>query len=53
MSDRFLNGRKLEVEYFDSCPELVSYVNRNKVESNDIQQITQLSGSNWVLLYWK
>lgn len=52
MSNRFLNGRRLVVEYFNTGMELANFVNRFEIESDDIQKIEQVNGIKWVLFYW-
>lgn len=53
MSDRFLNNRKLTYEEFFSYADLIDFVNDNKIESDDIQQIAQVGYHRIILIYWK
>lgn len=53
MSDRFLNNRKLTYEEFFSYVDLIDFVNDNKIESDDIQQIAQVEYHQILLIYWQ
>lgn len=46
-------NKELVLKYFSDCGQLVSYVNHNHIERQAIQEITQLNGDNWALLYWE
>lgn len=51
MSDRFLNNRKLRYKEFFAYAYLIDFVNNNRIESDDIQQILQVENNKIVLLY--
>ena len=53
MSDRFLNNRKLNYEEFFSYDDLIDFVNDNKIESDDVQQIVQAEYHKILLIYWE
>lgn len=53
MSNKFLNNRKLTCKEFVSYSGLIDFVNHNKIESDDIQQIVQTDYRIILLIYWE
>lgn len=53
MSNRFLNNRKLTYKEFVSYSDLIDFVNQNRIESDDIQQIVQAEYHIILLIYWE
>lgn len=52
MSNYFLNGVKLKYRAFSSYGDLTDFVNKCKIEKDEIQQIIQTEPSRIILLYW-
>lgn len=53
MSYRFLNNRKLNYKEFYTYEDLIDFVNDNRIESDDIQQIVQAEYHEILLIYWE
>lgn len=53
MSNRFLNNRKLTYKEFFAYIDLIDFVNNNRIESDDIQQIVQAEYHIILLIYWE
>lgn len=53
MATRFLNNRKLTYKEFFSYADLIDFVNNNRIESDDIQQIAQAEYHKILLIYWE
>lgn len=53
MSNRFLNNRKLTYKEFLTWSGVIDFVNYNRIESDDIQQIVQTEYHIILLIYWE